>query len=43
MTRTYLGLAGAYALATDVMACNVMHPKATEGVDAFMEKRPPKW
>lgn len=38
-----LGLAGAYALATDVMACNVMHPEATEGVDAFMEKRPPKW
>jgi enoyl-CoA hydratase/carnithine racemase len=36
-------LAHAYAMAADVMACNFMHKEAAEGVDAFMQKRPPKW
>ena len=38
-----LGLAEAYALAADVMACNFMHDEAAEGVDAFLQKRPLKW
>ena len=33
----------AYAMAAEVMACNFMHEEAAEGVDAFMQKRPPKW
>lgn len=37
------GMAQAYMLAAGVMACNFMHEEAAEGVDAFMEKRPPKW
>ena len=30
-------------MAAEVMACNFMHEEAAEGVDAFMQKRPPKW
>ena len=33
----------AYADAGDVMACNMMTPEATEGIDAFIEKRAPVW
>lgn len=36
-------LAGAYALASDAMTCNLADPDATEGIDAFLEKRPARW
>ena len=36
-------MARAYAMAAGVMACNFMHDEAAEGVDAFMQKRPPNW
>ena len=38
-----LGLAGAYALAGETMACNMVEPDAAEGIDAFLEKRQPHW
>ena len=38
-----MGLSEAYTHASGVMACNFMMPEAAEGVDAFMQKRPPKW
>ena len=38
-----LGLEPAYELAGDAMACNLLEPDAHEGIDAFVEKRPPKW
>ena len=37
------GAGDAYRLASGAMACNFMLPEAAEGVDAFMQKRPPKW
>ncbi|HEV8574446.1 MAG TPA: enoyl-CoA hydratase [Dehalococcoidia bacterium] len=37
------GLAGAYALASEVMACDMMNEDAQEGIDAFIEKRAPEW
>ena len=37
------GLAAAYQLAGQSMACNMMLPVAQEGVAAFTEKRPPTW
>jgi enoyl-CoA hydratase/carnithine racemase len=36
-------LARAYADATDTIACNMGMEAAREGVDAFLEKRPPSW
>ena len=36
-----MGLAEAYAYAGEVMACNMMSADAGEGIDAFMQKRPP--
>lgn len=36
-------IADAYKMAAEVMACNFMWPEAAEGVDAFMQKRPPNW
>jgi enoyl-CoA hydratase/carnithine racemase len=36
-------IAGAYALAGGVMACNMLEPDAREGIDAFLGKRAPKW
>ena len=33
----------AYPYAADVMACNMMEEDAAEGIDAFIEKRPPVW
>ena len=33
----------AYAYAGEVMACNMMAEDAGEGIDAFIDKRPPKW
>ncbi len=38
-----LGLANAYALASEVIACDMMTEDAQEGIDAFIEKRPPEW
>lgn len=33
----------AYAYACDVMARNMMEEDACEGIDAFLDKRPPRW
>jgi enoyl-CoA hydratase/carnithine racemase len=33
----------AYTLATQAMACNMMTDDAIEGIDAFSEKRKPRW
>ena len=38
-----MGMSDAYTHASGVMACNFIMPEAAEGVDAFMQKRPPKW
>lgn len=38
-----MGMSDAYTHASGVMACNFMMPEVAEGVDAFMQKRPPKW
>jgi enoyl-CoA hydratase/carnithine racemase len=38
-----MGLAGAYQLAAETMACNMMAHDAAEGIDAFMQKRKPEW
>lgn len=37
------GMAQAYALAEDTMACNMMDGAAQEGVQAFIDKRAPRW
>ena len=37
------GIEAAYQLAGQTMACNMMHPVAQEGVQAFVEKRKPQW
>ena len=37
------GLEAAYAYAAEVMACNMMTEDVAEGIDAFMQKRPPQW
>ena len=37
------GIEAAYEDAGATMACNMMDPSALEGVQAFIEKRPPKW
>ena len=37
------GLAGAYQMAGQTMACNMVHGVAQEGVQAFIEKRAPQW
>jgi enoyl-CoA hydratase/carnithine racemase len=38
-----LPLAAAYEAAGSAMACNMMDAAALEGVQAFIEKRPPRW
>src|SRR5213076_3501500 len=38
-----LGIADAYDAASQIMACNMMDKAALEGVQAFIEKRPPRW
>jgi enoyl-CoA hydratase/carnithine racemase len=38
-----LPIAAAYEAATQTMACNMMDEAALEGVQAFIEKRPPRW
>jgi len=37
------GIEAAYELAVTTMACNMMDAPALEGVQAFIEKRPPRW
>ncbi len=37
------GLAAAYTDAAQTMACNMMDGSALEGVQAFIDKRPPAW
>ena len=36
-------LGGAYEFAGETMACNMMAEDTVEGIDAFIEKRAPKW
>ena len=38
-----LDLDAAYAYASDVMTHNMLTRDAEEGIDAFLEKRQPKW
>ncbi|RZS57836.1 enoyl-CoA hydratase [Sphaerotilus mobilis] len=38
-----MGIASAYQLAGQAMACNMMDAAALEGVQAFIDKRAPKW
>jgi enoyl-CoA hydratase/carnithine racemase len=38
-----MGIAAAYQLAGENMACNMMDDAALEGVQAFIEKRSPSW
>jgi enoyl-CoA hydratase/carnithine racemase len=38
-----LGIAQAYEAAAKTMACNMMDESALEGVQAFIDKRPPHW
>jgi len=37
------GIEAAYQLAGQTMACNMAHAVAQEGVQAFIDKRPPAW
>lgn len=37
------GMESAYQLAGQSMACNMAHEVAQEGVQAFIDKRPPQW
>ncbi len=38
-----LDIASAYQAAARTMACNMMNEAALEGVQAFIDKRPPRW
>ena len=38
-----MGMQAAYEYAAEVMACNMMAEDVGEGIDAFMQKRPPRW
>jgi 1,4-dihydroxy-2-naphthoyl-CoA synthase len=39
-----MGLDGAYQLAAETMACNMMAEDAQDGIDAFIAKQPmPQW
>jgi enoyl-CoA hydratase/carnithine racemase len=38
-----MDLASAYAYASEVMTGNMLAADAAEGIDAFLEKRPPRW
>jgi enoyl-CoA hydratase/carnithine racemase len=38
-----VGIEAAYADAAQTMACNMMDASALEGVQAFIDKRPPRW
>ncbi|WP_296873580.1 enoyl-CoA hydratase [Tibeticola sp.] len=38
-----VGIEAAYQMASQTMACNMVHPVAQEGVQAFIDKRKPQW
>lgn len=38
-----MGMEQAYLYASQIMTCNMMDDDAAEGIDAFLQKRPPKW
>jgi len=38
-----MGIEAAYQLAGQTMACNMMDDSALEGIQAFLDKRPPAW
>jgi enoyl-CoA hydratase/carnithine racemase len=38
-----MGLEGAYQLAAETMACNMLTEDARDGIDAFIDKRKPTW
>jgi enoyl-CoA hydratase/carnithine racemase len=38
-----MSITTAYEAAGETMACNMMDEAALEGVQAFIEKRPPRW
>jgi enoyl-CoA hydratase/carnithine racemase len=38
-----MGLAEAYRHTSEVIACNMLMPEAEEGIEAFLEKRKPRW
>lgn len=38
-----MGVEQAYQYASGLMTCNMLHEDATEGIDAFMQKRKPEW
>ena len=38
-----MGIAPAYALASEVIACNAAGPEGQEGIAAFLERRAPHW
>lgn len=38
-----MGVADAYSLASEAMACDMVTEDAAEGIDAFIEKRTPEW
>jgi enoyl-CoA hydratase/carnithine racemase len=42
-SQVELGIEAAYAEAGETMACNMMEEAALEGVQAFIEKRAPRW
>jgi enoyl-CoA hydratase/carnithine racemase len=41
--QSELTLADAYALASEAMVGNLMHPDSDEGIGAFLERREPHW
>jgi enoyl-CoA hydratase/carnithine racemase len=38
-----MDLDAAYAYASEVMACGLVSQEAQEGIDAFLNKRQPRW
>ena len=42
-SQQQMPLSDAYAYTAEVMARNMMHPDACEGLDAFLQKRAPVW
>ncbi len=43
VSQAELDIAAAYEAAVEIMACNMMDEAALEGVQAFIEKRSPRW
>jgi 1,4-dihydroxy-2-naphthoyl-CoA synthase len=38
-----MGLSDAYGVASHAIACDFFSDDGREGLDAFIEKRPPQW